>query len=120
MRFLVDENIPYSAVERLRGLGHDVVAVRDVMRGAPDEDVLARSRSEDRVLVTADKDFGEMIFARRDLAAGVLLVRSRTSRPAAKVDGPARAGRRGIGGDHPVRSPTSARTIPIPPTAARG
>src|SRR5437867_13116788 len=91
MRFLVDENMPYSAVERLRGLGHDVLAVRDVMRGAPDEDVLAKSRSENRVLVTADKDFGEMIFARRDLAAGVLLVRSRTSRPVAKGDVAVRA-----------------------------
>jgi len=86
MRFLIDENFPYSAVERLRRSGHDVVAVRDGIRGAPDEDVLAKSRMENRVLVTADKDFGEMIFARRDLAAGVLLVRSRTSRPAAKVD----------------------------------
>lgn len=86
MRFLVDENFPYSAVEHLRRLGHDVVAVRDVMRGAPDEGILARSRAENRVLITADKDFGEMIFARKDAAAGILLIRSRTSRPAAKVE----------------------------------
>ena len=86
MRFLVDENFPYSAVDRLRRGGHDIAAVRDVMRGAPDEDVLARARSEDRVLITADKDFGEMIFARSDTAAGVLLVRSRSSSPAARVE----------------------------------
>lgn len=86
MRFLIDENFPYSALERLQHPGHDVMAVRDLMRGAPDEDILVRSRTENRVLITADKDFGEMIFARKDTAPGILLVRSRTSRPAAKVE----------------------------------
>jgi predicted nuclease of predicted toxin-antitoxin system len=86
MRFLVDENFPYPAVDRLRQRGHDAVAVRDIMRGATDEEVLARARLENRVLVTADKDFGEMIFARSESAPGVLLVRSRIAHPARKVD----------------------------------
>jgi len=86
MRFLVDESFPYSAADRLRRRGHDVVAVRDHLRGAPDEDVIAKARSEDRVLVTADKDFGEMIFRRGDTAPGVLLIRSRSSRPSVRVD----------------------------------
>jgi len=86
MRFLVDENFPYPAVDQLRHRGHDAVAVRDLMRGATDEEVLARARLENRVLVTADKDFGDLIFARRDSAPGVLLVRSRSAQPARKVD----------------------------------
>jgi len=76
MRFLVDGNFPYHAVDPLRRQGHS----------ATDEEVLARARTETRVLLTADKDFGEMIFARSDTAPGVLLVRSRLSHPAAKVD----------------------------------
>ena len=86
MRFLVDENFPYPAVDQLRRRGHDAVAVRDLMRAATDEEVLARARLENRVLVTADKDFGELIFARSDTAPGVLLVRSRSAQPARKVD----------------------------------
>ena len=85
MRFLIDENFPYSVAAGLRGRGHDVSAVFDVMRGASDEEILARARTEHRIIVTADKDYGELIFARSEASEGVLLVRSRSSRPAAKV-----------------------------------
>src|SRR3989304_107689 len=64
----------------------DAVPRRHLMRGGGDEEVLARARLENRVLVTADKDFGDLIFARRDSAPGVLLVRSRSAQPARKVD----------------------------------
>jgi predicted nuclease of predicted toxin-antitoxin system len=76
MRFLANENFPRSAVEALRGAGHDVAWVRTDTPGATDEQVLARSNAEDRVLITLDKDFGELVL-RRGLAAsqGVVLLR---------------------------------------------
>ena len=46
-------------------LGHDVVSVRDKDAGAADEALLALAYEEERVLVTEDKDFGELIFVRR-------------------------------------------------------
>ncbi|HLF05758.1 MAG TPA: DUF5615 family PIN-like protein [Thermoplasmata archaeon] len=85
MRFLIDENFPYLVMGELRRHGHDPVAVYDTMRGALDEDILARARTESRIVITADKDFGDLIFAQRLSSAGVLLIRSRSDRPAAKI-----------------------------------
>jgi len=76
MRFLANENFPRAAVDGLRAAGHDVAWIRTEAPGATDEQVLARSRDEGRVLVTFDKDFGELVL-RRGLAAsqGVVLLR---------------------------------------------
>jgi len=76
MRFLANENLPRAAVEGLRAAGHDVAWIRIEAPGASDEQVLARSRDEARVLITLDKDFGELVL-RRGLGAsqGVVLLR---------------------------------------------
>ena len=76
MRFLANENFPRAAVEGLRAAGHDVAWIRTEAPGATDEQVLARSRDEGRVLITFDKDFGELVL-RRGLSAsqGVVLLR---------------------------------------------
>ena len=76
MRLLANENIPGSVVERLRQNGHDVLAVKESMRGAMDIDILARAQAESRVLISQDKDFGELAF-RSGLPAqcGVILFR---------------------------------------------
>src|SRR5919205_3139730 len=62
MRLLADENFPRVAVDRLRHRGHDVAWVRTDMRGASDQEVIGRAVSDDRVLVTFDKDFGYLAF----------------------------------------------------------
>lgn len=78
MRFLADENLAQDAVEALRRLGHDVAWVRADAPGSSDEQVLARAAAEGRVLVTADKDFGELAFRRRLSAeSGIILLRVR-------------------------------------------
>jgi predicted nuclease of predicted toxin-antitoxin system len=61
-RFLADENFPGPVISRLRELGHDVSAVKDLMRGASDAAILMAARSQKRIVVTFDKDFGEMAF----------------------------------------------------------
>lgn len=76
MRFLADENIPPGAVRRLRELGHDVLSAKESLRGSGDGAILARAVSERRVLVTFDKDFGELAFrARLPAGCGVVLFR---------------------------------------------
>src|SRR5262245_61161474 len=60
MRFLANENVPGSAVVALAAAGHDVVWVRTVAPGATDADVLAWAAREGRILLTFDKDFGEL------------------------------------------------------------
>lgn len=60
MRFLANENFPGAAVAELRAAGHDVVWILTECPGASDQDVLARSIADVRILLTFDKDFGEL------------------------------------------------------------
>lgn len=60
MRLLANENIPRDAVEALRTNGHDVVWVREMGPGSTDDEVLAFAINDQRVLLTFDKDFGEL------------------------------------------------------------
>ena len=74
MHFLADENISRLIVERLRREGHDVVSVREIGAGLPDPQVLGTSNLQDRVLLTEDKDFGDLVVRQRLPAVGVLLL----------------------------------------------
>ncbi len=56
MRFLANENIPFSVVRFLQANGKDVVWVGDVSRGATDDSVLDRAQTEERVILTFDRD----------------------------------------------------------------
>lgn len=62
MRFLANENIPYSVVRFLNDSGKDVVWVGEVSRGATDDSVLDRAETEGRVILTFDRDYGELVF----------------------------------------------------------
>lgn len=76
MRFLADENFPGAAVAALRNRGHDVRWILEDDPGCLDSEVLARASSERRILLTFDKDFGELVFqAGRGAADGVILFR---------------------------------------------
>lgn len=60
MRFLADENFPGNAVTALQARGHDIVWIRTAAPGGKDEEILAWAVREERVLLTFDKDFGEL------------------------------------------------------------
>lgn len=77
MRFLADENVPRDIVEALRHEGHDVAWIRADSPERDDQQVLDRASAEQRVLVTADTDFGELIFRLRRTGSGVILLRLR-------------------------------------------
>jgi predicted nuclease of predicted toxin-antitoxin system len=76
MRFLADENFPGAAVAALHAAGHDVVWVRIAAPGVADREVLEWAAREHRILLTFDKDFGEL--ARSfplPPACGIVLIR---------------------------------------------
>jgi len=76
MRFCANENIPEDCVLRLRQEGHDVLWIRETAPGSPDTAVLARALAEDRLLLTFDKDFGELVFRRgAEAVRGIILFR---------------------------------------------
>ena len=76
MRFLADENFPGDIVDALRSDGHDVKWIHEFAPGAPDRDVLAYAQAEERVLLTFDKDFGELAYrAQLPATCGIVLYR---------------------------------------------
>lgn len=75
MRFFADESCDFAVVTALRAAGHDVSAVVEISAGADDAAVLAIARSESRVLLTEDKDFGLLAYAGGQQSAGVILIR---------------------------------------------
>jgi hypothetical protein len=82
MRFLANENFPGDAVTALGAAGHDIVWVRTAAPGSKDEDILAWAMRESRVLLTFDKDFGELAW-RFGLPASCGIVLFRLPMPAA-------------------------------------
>ena len=76
MRLLADENVPVDSVRALRAAGHDVFSASEAAPGDSDLSHLARSIREDRLIVTFDRDFGELVTrGPQRPAAGVLLLR---------------------------------------------
>ena len=77
VRLVADEivNCDFSVVVDLRLAGYDVVSITEQMPGADDETVIDFARSERRLLITEDKDFGQLVFAAAKQNSGVILIR---------------------------------------------
>jgi len=76
MQFFADESCDISVVRALRAAGHDVVAVAEgSMRGSSDAKVIELATADRRILLTEDKDFGQLVFASAKENAGVVFIR---------------------------------------------
>jgi predicted nuclease of predicted toxin-antitoxin system len=73
--FLADESIDRQIVEAVRRNGYEVLSVAENSPGIPDTEVLSAAIEAGAVLLTADKDFGELVFRQRLAHTGVVLVR---------------------------------------------
>jgi predicted nuclease of predicted toxin-antitoxin system len=80
-RFLIDECTGRRLAILLKNAGYDVVFVGDWKPSATDEEVLRKAEEEDRILITDDKDFGELIFRLGKPSKGVILLRTSTTDP---------------------------------------
>jgi predicted nuclease of predicted toxin-antitoxin system len=76
VRFLLDEGLPFRLATFLYGAGHDVtVCGRDHPQALDDRDILAIAFADQRIILTNDKDFGDLVFRDRRPHAGVILFR---------------------------------------------
>lgn len=86
MRFLVDECTGPAVAVWLRKQSHEVFSVYDKRRGMSDHDILNKAYSENWILITNDKDFGEMIYRERRSHHGVVFLRLQDERAASKIE----------------------------------
>lgn len=75
MEIVADESMERAVVDRLRIDGHSVVYIADFSAGIPDPEVLRIANEARAVLLTSDKDFGELVYRQNRVHSGVILVR---------------------------------------------
>lgn len=86
MRFLVDESTGPAVAEWLRGQGHEVFSVYEAARGLEDDIIVQKAYSENWILITNDKDFGEKVYREHKLHHGIILLRLGDERAQMKID----------------------------------
>ncbi|HDR51420.1 MAG TPA: hypothetical protein ENN90_07340 [Mariniphaga anaerophila] len=86
MKFLADENLEYSIISFLRERDIDVIAVRDILKGVPDAEIINYAFQNNLIIITSDKDFGELTFRLRKPNHGIVLMRIAEDIPEEKAD----------------------------------
>jgi len=75
MKFIADENIPLKVVKRLKDMGVNITSITEIQIGMDDEEIAKLSQREEAILITFDKDFGEIIFRKSVKPHGLILLR---------------------------------------------
>ncbi len=86
MHFVADENVPRPVLDRLRMSGYDVMSIQETVPGISDPEVLKVARSQSRILITADQDFGELTVRHRLGASGIVIIQLGRLSNAARAD----------------------------------
>ncbi|MDP3728329.1 MAG: DUF5615 family PIN-like protein [bacterium] len=74
IKFLADENIPLKVISNLLRDRIDIIAVAEKSARIKDEEILELAKKEGRVIITFDKDFGELVFRKKRETNGVILL----------------------------------------------
>jgi predicted nuclease of predicted toxin-antitoxin system len=85
MKFIVDESTGTAVVEYLETRGFDVVSVHNETPGIDDYLIVNRAFAEERIIITNDKDFGELVYRQKLKHKGVMLLRLEDERASNKI-----------------------------------
>jgi predicted nuclease of predicted toxin-antitoxin system len=86
MRFLVDESTGPRVAKWLQEQGHEVFSIYEQARGSGDEEIVRKAFSEDWILITNDKDFGDKVFRDKRPHKGIILLRLDDERAVIKIE----------------------------------
>jgi predicted nuclease of predicted toxin-antitoxin system len=86
VNFVADEGVDWEVVQALRGKQHTVVYVAELSPGQDDDAVLKQANESAAILITADKDFGELVFRQKRVHNGVVLLRLHGQSPQMKAE----------------------------------
>lgn len=90
MRFLADESCDFAVVRALRTAGHDVLAMTEISPRLDDQAVMDYAIREERIALTEDKDFGQLVYANAQPSRGIIFIRfpahARKALPKAVLD----------------------------------
>src|SRR3989344_1463745 len=81
MKFLIDANLGRQFTNLISKAGYNAVFINDLLAKASDEEVLTLAEREKRIIMTADKDFGELIFELGKSSVGIILLRTSITDP---------------------------------------
>jgi len=75
LKFLADESCDFSVVRCLRTANYDVEAIMEIASGESDANIIKMAVSSGRVLITEDRDFGDLVYAHQNKHGGIILIR---------------------------------------------
>jgi len=85
MKFIADECIDWQIIDHLRKKGYKILYVPEIKPGISDKKVLDIANKESAILITADKDFGELVFRQNKITSGIILIRLTGLQPDVKA-----------------------------------
>jgi predicted nuclease of predicted toxin-antitoxin system len=86
MKFFLDESADFVIAQRLREDGHTVTTVVETVQSISDQEVLAKANVAEAILITSDKDFGELVYHQKTVVYGVVLLRLEQLKPLQKAE----------------------------------
>jgi predicted nuclease of predicted toxin-antitoxin system len=75
MKLLIDESLNFRLLNACQSAGISFICVKDIMRGALDTEIIQFSNDNERIILTEDKDFGELVFKQNLKPYGVIFLR---------------------------------------------
>ncbi len=78
MKFLADQDVYQLTIDYLKKSGHEVITAKELnMHRAADSELLQKAKSMERLFVTRDKDFGALVFLKKKISSGIILLRGK-------------------------------------------